>query len=120
MSNEAKTHARRAARQGRNATRNGIKAVEAAAEPVIDSAAEEIHDTAEKAQGTVEDAVNAAKMRLPGKIAPDVGMLALELALSFYMGGRAYLRYRKIQGYRKGYAQGLKNWAETVPVEVVD
>lgn len=124
MTNEEKKEAAelagRAKRQGRNAARNGIKAVEAAAEPVIDSVAEEIHDTAEKAQSTAEDAVNAAKMRLRGKIAPDVGMLALELTLSLYMSGRAYLRYRKVQGFRKGYAQGLKDWTETVPIEVVD
>lgn len=111
---EAATHAKRAARQGKNAAKNGIRAVN----DVADVAADEAQDAAQKVEDAVEDAVNEAKQRFRSSLAPDVGMLALELTLSLYMSGRAYLRYRKIQGFRKGHAQAMKDWIDNVQVEV--
>ena len=117
---EAADLAKKASRQAKNAAKNGIRVVQNGTDAAVSLTAEEAEEIRDKAEEAIEDAVNTAKRRFAGKIAPDVGMLALELTLSLYMSGRAYLRYRKIQGYKKGYTQGLKHWAETVPVEVVD
>jgi hypothetical protein len=111
--------AKRARTQSRNAAKNAGRAVKTVAEPAIESAAEEIHETVEKIEGTVEGAMHTVGMMRPkvlSHVSGDVALLVLELAVVAYAGSHAYMRFRTIRGFAKGYAEGRKAVA-TRPID---
>ena len=111
--------AKRAGRQGRHAAKNVGRAAKAAAEPAIHAVSDEAQEAAEKIEGTVEGAIHTVGMMRPkvlSQVSGDVGMLVLEIALTAYGGKLAYGRFRKIQGFAKGYAEGRQAMA-TRPID---